>query len=60
VYKEQINDSPAGRKIVINLKMHSVAVKDFSEQTSEQFNVTNGNAQIEEHFIATSEFVEWT
>ncbi len=40
--------------------MHSVAVKDFSKQTSEQFIVTNENAQMEEHFIATSEFVEWT
>jgi len=46
VYKEQINDSPAGRKIVINLKLHSVAVKDFSKQTSEQFIVTNENAQL--------------
>jgi hypothetical protein len=45
VYKEQINDSPAGRKIVINLKLHSVAVKDFSKQTSEQFIVTNENAR---------------
>jgi hypothetical protein len=54
VYKEQINDSPTGRKIVINLKLHSVAVKGFSKQTSEQFIVSNENARMEKHFIATA------